>query len=93
MQKEGQDIQVFWFRRDLRLTDNVGLYNALQDKRYPVFPLFIFDTDILKQFETTENAQVEFIHQQLQALLKELSIHGSSIEIGHSTPEVFFEKL
>ena len=25
-----QPITVFWFRRDLRLEDNVGLYQALQ---------------------------------------------------------------
>ncbi|QIK58953.1 deoxyribodipyrimidine photo-lyase [Dysgonomonas sp. HDW5A] len=85
-------IAIFWFRRDLRLDDNAGLFHAL-NSGYRIMPVFIFDTDILKQFETAENAQVEFIHQQLQILLKELSIHGSSIEIGHSTPEVFFEKL
>ena len=37
-----QPITVFWFRRDLRLEDNVGLYQALQSG-YPVLPLFIFD--------------------------------------------------
>lgn len=85
-------IVVFWFRRDLRLDDNAGLYHALKS-RYPVLPIFIFDTDILKQFETPENAQVEFIHQQLQILQKELRGYGSSIEIDHSTPKVFFDKL
>jgi hypothetical protein len=37
---------VFWFRRDLRLSDNVGLYHACQecDK---VLPIFIFDKNIL----------------------------------------------
>lgn len=41
-----QPITVFWFRRDLRLEDNVGLYQALQSG-YPVLPLFIFDDAIL----------------------------------------------
>ncbi|MBD8349483.1 cryptochrome/photolyase family protein [Dysgonomonas sp. HGC4] len=85
-------IVIFWFRRDLRLDDNTGLYHALKSQ-YPVLPIFIFDTDILKQFETPENAQVEFIHQQLQILQKELRGYGSSIEIDHSTPEVFFDNL
>lgn len=85
-------IVIFWFRRDLRLDDNAGLYHALRSG-YNVMPVFIFDTDILKQFETSENAQVEFIHQQLQALEKELSVYGSSIKTGYSTPEAFFGKL
>lgn len=89
---KSEPIVIFWFRRDLRLDDNVGLYHALKS-RYPVLPIFIFDTDILKQFETAENAQVEFIHQQLQSLQKELSGYGSSIKIGHSTPRVFFNNL
>ena len=40
-------INIFWFRRDLRLDDNVGLYQALQDD-VPVLPIFIFDTEILE---------------------------------------------
>lgn len=85
-------IVIFWFRRDLRLDDNAGLFHAL-NSGYRVLPVFIFDTEILKQFEAPQNAQVEFIHQQLLILRKELNTHGSSIEIGHSTPEAFFEKL
>ncbi|MEY4085772.1 MAG: hypothetical protein RL074_1559, partial [Bacteroidota bacterium] len=37
-----QEVAFFWFRRDLRLEDNVGLYQSLQSQ-YPVIPLFIFD--------------------------------------------------
>ena len=40
-------IIVFWFRRDLRLDDNVGLYQALQNDA-PVLPIFIFDKEILE---------------------------------------------
>jgi deoxyribodipyrimidine photo-lyase len=36
----------FWFRRDLRLEDNIGLFHALKSD-FPVIPLFIFDADIL----------------------------------------------
>ena len=36
------EVAFFWFRRDLRLEDNVGLFYALESK-YPVIPLFIFD--------------------------------------------------
>jgi len=39
-------VNIFWFRRDLRLSDNAGLYHALKDGN-PVLPVFIFDTSIL----------------------------------------------
>ena len=37
---------IFWFRRDLRLADNAGLYYALRENKN-VLPIFIFDTEIL----------------------------------------------
>ena len=43
-------IAVFWFRRDLRLEDNVGLYHALRSG-HPVLPVFILDTEILDRLE------------------------------------------
>ena len=43
-----QTVNIFWFRRDLRLYDNVGLFESLQGK-HQVLPIFIFDSDILEQ--------------------------------------------
>lgn len=40
-------VAIFWFRRDLRLEDNVGLHQALNGE-VPVLPVFIFDTEILE---------------------------------------------
>lgn len=58
-------INIFWFRRDLRLEDNVGgLYNALQSE-LPVLPIFIFDKDILEQLPE-DDARVSFIFESLQ---------------------------
>ena len=36
---------LFWFRRDLRLEDNAGLYHALKSGKQ-VIPVFIFDKKI-----------------------------------------------
>jgi deoxyribodipyrimidine photo-lyase len=43
-------VNIFWFRRDLRLEDNKGLLHALAAD-LPVVPVFIFDTDILHSLE------------------------------------------
>ena len=56
-------INIFWFRRDLRLFDNVGLYHALKSK-HPVLPIFIFDKDILESLPK-DDARVGFIHKTL----------------------------
>ncbi len=41
-------ISIFWFRRDLRLHDNVALYHALQSEE-KILPIFIFDKEILEK--------------------------------------------
>ena len=45
-----EKLTVFWFRRDLRINDNHGLYKALSEKN-KVLPIFIFDTKILNKLE------------------------------------------
>ena len=39
-------LNIFWFRRDLRIEDNAGLYHALSSG-LPVQTVFIFDKNIL----------------------------------------------
>jgi deoxyribodipyrimidine photo-lyase len=41
-----KEVSVFWFRRDLRLEDNAGLWKALKNGHL-VVPIFIFDANIL----------------------------------------------
>ncbi|HXH98728.1 MAG TPA: deoxyribodipyrimidine photo-lyase [Sphingobacteriaceae bacterium] len=78
-------INIFWFRRDLRLHDNTGLYHALQSE-HPVLPVFIFDTDILNGLENQDDARVTFIHQRLKELNAELKKYGSSLLVKHGNP-------
>ncbi len=85
-------ISVFWFRRDLRLTDNAGLYRALRSG-HKVLPIFIFDTNILDRLEDKSDARVEFIHNEISRLKEELEVQGSSLKIFHGTPEETFIRL
>lgn len=86
-----EDSTVFWFRRDLRLTDNCGLYHALREGR-PVVPIFIFDTEILNHLEDKQDRRVEFIHQALQTLQEQLVALGSSLVVVHGSPLDFFSR-
>jgi deoxyribodipyrimidine photo-lyase len=84
-------VNIFWFRRDLRLDDNVGFYKALHGKN-PVLPIFIFDTEILNELED-DDARVTFIFETLQKMRNELHEHGSSIAIYHGKPFTVFKKI
>ena len=87
-----EPINLFWFRRDLRLDDNVGFYHALKSE-LPVLPIFIFDTQILEGLPK-DDARVTFIFETLQKLRKELQKeYDSSIAIFQGTPEDIFEDL
>lgn len=85
-------ISVFWFRRDLRLNDNAGLYQALK-KCFPVLPIFIFDKVILEKLEDKNDARVEFIHSAITELNEQLTPLESSIKVFYSTPEHVFKDL
>ena len=81
-------MNVFWFRRDLRLEDNVGLFHALKSGE-DVLIIFIFDETILSQLPKND-ARVTFIHQQLDKMQRELNKIGKSIALFHGEPlEVF----
>ena len=85
------EVSVFWFRRDLRLEDNTGLFHALNSPN-PVLPIFIFDTEILSSLKN-DDARVSFIYDQLKQLQKELGTFGSSVAVYHGKPIDIFRKL
>ncbi len=85
-------ISIFWFRRDLRLEDNVGLFHALQSE-HPVLPIFIFDTKILEKLPRTD-ARVTFLYNRLQKIHKTLKTKfKSGIAQFKGKPLTVFSKL
>ena len=86
-----QKVNIFWFRRDLRLEDNVGFSKALQGK-FPVLPLFIFDSEILDELPK-DDARVSFIFDRLQEMRNELQEHGASLAMYHGKPSEVFKEL
>ena len=80
-----QTVNLFWFRRDLRLEDNAGLYHALKGE-HPVIPVFIFDTNILDQLEDRQDARITFIHNALEDLQEALKEKGSTLIVKYGEP-------
>lgn len=85
-------IHIFWFRRDLRLNDNAGLYHALKSG-VPVLPIFIFDRHILDELEDKKDRRVEFIHLALEQLQSQLRKLGSKLDVRYGVPEKIFPQL
>jgi deoxyribodipyrimidine photo-lyase len=78
-------INLFWFRRDLRLHDNHGLYQALS-AGLPVLPFFIFDRNILDELTDRNDPRVQFIYQSIQTLRNQLEENGAAIEVRYGIP-------
>mgnify|MGYP003417306802 FL=1 len=85
-------ISIFWFRRDLRLKDNHGLYRALESGK-KVLPIFIFDEDILDLLENKSDKRVDFIVQTLQTLNSFLKSKNKGIKIFKGKPLEIYKKL
>lgn len=92
MTKINTSVVLFWFRRDLRMNDNTGLFHALQSG-FPVLPIFIFDTEILSQLEDKQDRRVDFIHQALLHIQTELEAIGSSLCVKTGKPMDIFTQL
>jgi len=85
-------LNIFWFRRDLRIEDNAGLYHALSSG-LPVQTVFIFDKNILDSLPK-KDARVEFIHRSLESLNTQLkNEYKSSLKVYYSTPEAAYKQI
>ena len=84
-------INIFWFRRDLRLDDNTALNHALSEG-IPVLPLFIFDTSIINELPE-DDPRINFIYDTLSGINHDLVKYNSSLLIVKGDPEVMWRKL
>jgi deoxyribodipyrimidine photo-lyase len=82
---------IFWFRRDLRLYDNVGLFHALS-KSINVYPIFIFDKDITKNLKK-DDYRLNFIKEQIKLMNEELKKYDCSINIFYGKPLDVFKNI
>ncbi|UOF01821.1 cryptochrome/photolyase family protein [Bdellovibrio reynosensis] len=83
---------LFWFRRDLRLHDNAGLFYALKENEN-VLPVFVFDSDILSKLDDEADARVTFIHETVTDLKQSLQKKGSDLVVRHGKPLEIFKEL
>jgi len=82
---------IFWFRRDLRVEDNIGLYNAVKDSEH-LLPVFIFEDSILKTIKP-DNQRFGFLIDALKRLDGQLSKKGSYLHVTRGQAEKEIGKL
>jgi deoxyribodipyrimidine photo-lyase len=85
-------ISLFWFRRDLRLEDNRGLFSALE-AGFPVLPLFIFDSNILNNLSDKADARVSFIYNQVESLKEKIEKLGGRFYVDYGDPFKIIERI
>ena len=68
---------IFWFRRDLRLNDNHGLYKALKYSN-AVLPIFIYDTNITNNLEKNVH-RLKFISDTIKEMNSKLQSTNNKI--------------
>lgn len=83
---------VFIFRRDLRLSDNIGLIKALE-KSKKVYPIFIFTPDQLKKNPYKSDNCVQFMMESLDDLDKQLKKKRKRLIYFYGKPVKVIEKL
>ena len=76
------DTALMWFRRDLRIADNAGLYHALKSSRR-VYCVFMFDRAILDALPSRTDRRVEFIQASIVELDSALRRHGGVLIVQH----------
>lgn len=85
-------INIFWFRRDLRLEDNVALFHSLKSD-LKVLPIFIFDKEILDQLSDKSDRRVDYIHQALTEINDELKDYKTALKTFYGNPLEIFKQL
>ena len=87
-----EEVNIFWFRRDLRLYDNSGLSAATHSKN-KVIPIFIFDTSITDKLPNNDR-RINFIFDNLIKIDLELKKKfNSSINVFKGNPTEIFKEL
>ncbi len=83
---------IFWHRRDLRIEDNIGLFEASQKSRN-LIGVYILDPNLLDLKKTTSEAKNWFLGESLLELQKNWGKRGSRLLILIGDPIKLIPKL
>ena len=85
-----KDINIIWFKKDLRLDDNEALYESL--KNYDILPIYIFEIELWNQ-KTHSRRQWQFCKESLLDLRNSLKEKGQPLVIRTGNVIEIFEEI
>ena len=83
---------IFWHRRDLRIEDNIGLFEASKNSK-TLIGVYILDPNLLNLNKTTSEAKNWFLGESLLELQRNWESRGSRLLILHGDPIKLITKL
>lgn len=89
--KEKQQINIVWFKRDLRFTDHEPLYFA-QQSALPLLLIYIFEPSVMA-YHDSDVRHWRFVYESLKEMNEKLKKHQAQIFIFHNEAQIVFETL
>jgi deoxyribodipyrimidine photo-lyase len=86
-----QEINIVWFKRDLRFTDHEPLFEA-QKTQIPLLLIYCFEPSVMK-YPDSDTRHWRFIHQSLMTMQAKLKQLDTQIYIFHQEVKFVFEHL
>lgn len=83
---------LFWFRRDLRLSDNRALFEACKNSE-AVYTVFVFDTNILSKNKNKNDQRVKFIFESIKEIQRIIKSKGGQLIILSGNPETLIPDI
>ena len=86
------NLSIFIFRRSFRLSDNIGLINALKNSK-KVLPIFIFTPEQIKKNTYKSNNAIQFMIESLNELNKDLKEKKSKLYFFYGKQHKIISKI
>ena len=85
------NINIFWFKRDLRLVDNIALNDAVESK-HPLLLIYLFEPMVINDQHTSKK-HINFIKESILDLNNSLKKFDTHIHVYECELTNFFQKL
>ena len=84
-------VNIVWFKRDLRFTDNEALFHAHQSG-LPLLLVYFFEPSVMS-YDDADTRHWRFIYESIQDLQRKLNASNTKIYFFHSEVKTVFSEL
>lgn len=84
-------INIVWFKRDLRFTDNEALFHADQSG-LPLLLVYFFEPSVMN-YDDADTRHWRFVYESIQDLQRKLNVSNTKIYFFHNEVETVFSEL